>query len=271
MKIALSAQSAGSGALLALVLALTSLGFMACNKTQAPTNPTSTSTTSNSNVGGPNLTIGGDAKKALDELVSGNDRFSNGEIRLRDFGKPTIAELAKPARPFAIILANSETVATPELIFDQHFGDIFVIRTVGNVIDKAVIGSIEYAIDRFQVPLIFVLGANNSDLIAKTVKGETTTGNIQFLVNEIKPAISKGKLLGGKAVTESMAENVRYIINSLSGRSSLVNELIKNNKITIAGGTYDETTGKVTFFPETNPSAFTPPPDSKAPPNPTGK
>jgi carbonic anhydrase len=267
MKIALSVQFAKSTILLALILACT-INFTACNKTQAPTNPPNNNVTPNSNVGGPNLTVG-DAKNALDELVKGNDRFSNGESQLREFGKPTIAELAKPARPFAVVLANSETVATPELIFDQSFGNIFVIRTVGNVLDKAVIGSIEYAIDRFNVPLIFVLGATNSDLITKTVKGEPTTGNIQYLVNEIKPVISKGKLLGGKAVTASMAENVRYVINGLPGRSSTVNDLIKNNKITIAGGTYDDTTGKVTFFPDTNPKALDTPPPSKAPSNST--
>src|ERR1700736_713991 len=76
-------------------------------------------------------------------------------------GKPVAArraETAKDQHPFAIIVGCADSRTAPEIIFDQTIGDLFVIRTAGNLVDEYALGSIEYAVDHLGTRLIVVLG-----------------------------------------------------------------------------------------------------------------
>ncbi len=94
---------------------------------------------------------------ALAKLKEGNLRFATSEI---SNGKPTAArrtETAQAQYPFAIIVGCADSRTAPELVFDQNLGDLFVVRTAGNLVDDHALGTIEYGVAHLGARLIVVL------------------------------------------------------------------------------------------------------------------
>ena len=98
------------------------------------------------------------AEAALQELVDGNERFVTGNSKHPRATEDWLKRLTKGQRPFATILACSDSRLPLELLFDQGFGDLFTIRVAGNVVSRYGIGSIEYAQHHLHTPLFVVLG-----------------------------------------------------------------------------------------------------------------
>ncbi|MBI4854809.1 MAG: carbonic anhydrase [Acidobacteria bacterium] len=247
---------------LVFALAISSL-MMGCNKAtgtaSAPTtdNKTATNTSPTSTASSHSEAIPGDPKSSLDTLLQGNDRYVNGSLQARDLSKTKLEELAKGQHPHTIIVTCSDSRVSPELLFDQSQGDIFVIRTAGNVLDKAAMGSIEYAAEHLHSPLIMVVGHEKCGAVTAATKDDPVGGSIQYVVNEIKPAVTRAKGLGGDLVAKSVDENVKLVVETLPGRSQIVSHLIKENKLKIVGGTYSLSSGKVNVVSnlEQSPSA----------------
>ena len=99
-----------------------------------------------------------DAAQARQRLLDGNKRFIAGESIHGHASKDWRKRLAIGQKPFATILGCSDSRVPIELVFDQGFGDLFVIRIAGNVISTDVVGSLQYADYHLHVPLLVVLG-----------------------------------------------------------------------------------------------------------------
>ncbi len=244
--------------LLILIVSISALFLAGCKKDN-PTN-TPTNQPNNNNQTNPNPTTettnnlpDTDAKAALDKLLQGNDRYISGNFAPRNLTKAKLAELAKGQNPHTIVLTCSDSRVVPELFFDQSVGDLFVIRTDGNVLDKSVVvGSMEYAAEKLGTSLIIVVGHENCDAVLTATKEEPATGNKQFIINEIKPALTKAKTLGDNLVNKTAEENVKLIVANLPKRSEILTNLINDNKLKIAGGIYSLTEGKVTIVSDIN-------------------
>src|SRR5437879_7365348 len=105
------------------------------------------------------------ADAALAKLNEGNLRFATSEVSQ---SKPTAARRAETAQeqhPFAIILGCADSRTAPELIFDQNLGDLFVIRTAGNLVDDPALGSIQYAVAPLGAPLVAAHGPQRSGAV----------------------------------------------------------------------------------------------------------
>ena len=72
--------------------------------------------------------------------------------------------------PDAAVLSCSDARVSPDIVFDAGIGDLFTVRTAGQVIDDAVIASLEYAVDVLGVRLLVVLGHQNCGAIKQAVK-----------------------------------------------------------------------------------------------------
>ena len=98
--------------------------------------------------------------EALKRLVQGNARFVSGHLTHASPEQIAVAQgaVSMSQAPFAVIVDCSDSRVGPEIVFDQGLGDIFVIRTAGEVVDAAALGSIEYAVEHLGSPLIVVLG-----------------------------------------------------------------------------------------------------------------
>src|SRR3954471_10120329 len=111
-----------------------------------------------------------DADQALHQLMAGNKRFVAGHLRTRD-EPPRRVELANGQKPVAVIVSCSDSRVPPELVFDQDLGDIFVVRTAGQVVGDLELGSIEYAVEHLGTRLIVVLGHARCGAVMAAVNG----------------------------------------------------------------------------------------------------
>ena len=86
------------------------------------------------------------AAEALQKLERGNARFVAGHLSWTTPAAIAASrrKVAQGQKPFAIIVGCSDSRVGPEVIFDQKVGDIFVIRTAGEVVDSVALGSIAH-------------------------------------------------------------------------------------------------------------------------------
>ena len=139
-----------------------------------------------------------------------------------------------------------------ELLFDQGLGDIFVIRTAGNVVDPIVLGSIEYGVEHLHTPLLIVLGHEHCGAVTADVEGEAE-GNIGTILKEIHPAVDKAKGTekeGEELVEEAVDENVKLVIQNTLNSSTVVHELYEKGELKIIGAKYFLDSGKVEIIEE---------------------
>src|SRR5262245_61581471 len=108
---------------------------------------------------------------ALGELVDGNRRFASGKLERARLDQPRRAEIADRERPFAVVIACSDSRVAPELVFDQGLGDLFVVRTAGNVVDETALASVEYAVSELGASLIVVLGHERCAIVDAALEG----------------------------------------------------------------------------------------------------
>jgi carbonic anhydrase len=145
--------------------------------------------------------------EALARLKAGNERFAKSKVST---GKPVAArraETAKEQHPFAIVVACADSRSAPEIIFDQTIGDLFVIRTAGNLVDDYALGSIEYAVEHLGTRLIVVLGHQRCGAVMAAKAGGSAPGHIDSLVRDIQPAVAASKGQAGDALTNAIHEN----------------------------------------------------------------
>ena len=128
-------------------------------------------------------------QQAVDQLKSGNDRFISGTLTPKDDYAALREQLSAGQHPFAVVLCCSDSRVVPEIIFDQKLGDLFVIRNAGNVVDKHVLGSIEYAVEHLGAPLVVVMGHSCCGAVTATRLGEALPDNIMAIARRIKPSI----------------------------------------------------------------------------------
>src|SRR5215471_17328988 len=157
--------------------------------------------------------------EALQRLKAGNARFAADQPSKRDVSKARRAEVAKGQKPFAVVLACADSRVAPELIFDQGLGDIFVLRVAGNISEPAVRGSIEFAIQYVNTPLIVVLGHESCGAVKAAIDGSKFDGNLGWLVQRIEP----GKDLP-KDAKEALAKGVK---NNAVRQAQLLSEQSK--------------------------------------------
>ncbi len=195
------------------------------------------------------------ANNALERLSEGNRRFAEGQTQHPHESLNWRAALEQEQHPFAIVLGCADSRVPPELIFDQGFGDLFVIRVAGNIVDTDVIGSIEYGTHHLHVPLIVVLGHTNCGAVTAAVnhlsESDGEPDEIVSLLYRIEPAVvGLDEQLNRKSLVRAAVEkNVRLSVRRLSHVPVLMKGL-KKNKLRIVGGIYDMHSGKVRFLDE---------------------
>jgi carbonic anhydrase len=180
--------------------------------------------------------------EALSRLKTGNERFAESKVST---GKPVAArraETAKDQHPFAIVVGCADSRTAPEIVFDQNIGDLFVIRTAGNLVDDYALGSIEYAVEHLGVRLIVVLGHERCGAVTAALSSASAPGHINSLVRDIQPAVAASKGKEGDALTNAIHENDAEVAAKIRKQAQL-GELAP--EVRIVEGYYDLDTGKV--------------------------
>ena len=131
-----------------------------------------------------------DSQHALNHLKEGNARFISGDLTPKNDYAALREKLSASQHPFAVVLCCSDSRVSPEIIFDQKLGDLFVIRNAGNIVDEEVLGSIEYAVEHLETPLVVVMGHAVCGAVTATCQGDDLPGHILDLVKRIRPSIN---------------------------------------------------------------------------------
>ena len=187
----------------------------------------------------------------LDKLKAGNEKFVSGHPAHPNESLNRIKELKNGQHPFVVLVSCSDSRIPPELIFDQGLGDVFSIRTAGNVIGDYELGSIEYAVEHLHCKLIVVLGHENCGAIQAyaTSGNEKHDDHIQSLITYIAAEEEE------KNIPDSLRSNIDILVkanithgvNLLKSSTPILKPLVDNNEIKIIGAYYDLDSGKVLF------------------------
>jgi len=193
-----------------------------------------------------------DPDKVLRKLLAGNARFAEGKTinprrRPEDF-----SNLAEGQKPMVVVIACADSRVSPELLFDQGIGDLFVVRVAGNVINGAgatIKGSIEYAVAELGVSLAMVLGHSQCGAVKAALQHidaqDALPGAINELVNLIKPAVTKSHGQAGNPLHNAIKANVEIGVERLRTLEPIVAPAVREGKIKVVGGVYDLRTGRV--------------------------
>ena len=184
-------------------------------------------------------------------LKQGNERFVAGRPEHPSQSIEHRASLAAAQRPTAVLFGCADSRVAAEIIFDQGLGDMFVVRTAGQVIDSAVLGSIEYAVTVLDVPLIAVLGHDSCGAVQATLdaldKGQVPGGFVRDIVERVTPSIMLGRREGLTRFDEFETRHVIETGTQLLARSSAIADRVERGELAIVGLTYRLADGRVTL------------------------
>ena len=198
------------------------------------------------------------AVEALDRLRHGNQRFVTNQSTAPLSNHDRRAALVAGQEPFAIVLGCSDSRVPAELVFDQGFGDLFVIRVGGNVVAPSQIGSVEFAAAMFGTRLVVVMGHSQCGVVTATLEevlGRSTSKSkgVRSIVERVRPSLETMMSGRGNAdyavlLRDAVRANVRASANHLRHGSELLEQLIRDDGLLVVGAEYSLETGIVTFF-----------------------
>lgn len=195
-------------------------------------------------------------KEALAKLIEGNNRFlnapatkNNEELRLKflDFQKP-----------YAVVISCSDSRVAPEIIFDSQLGDIFTVRSAGNILSKEAIGGIEYAIEHLGVSLIMVLGHDDCGAVRAVLEhqdGSPVSDNFQAVIDRIEPAIKEVKkqnLDQAEALNQAIERNALRTVEDLKACEPVIADQVRKGKLDVVAANYSLKTGQIKVFENCN-------------------
>jgi len=187
---------------------------------------------------------------ALDRLMKGNARFASHQAMHPHKTAARMAEVAGGQHPIAVVLSCSDSRVPPELIFDQGLGDVFVVRVAGNILDDAVVGSIEYAVEHTGAPLVVVLGHEKCGAVTAAMGGGEAGNHIHAVTDPITPVVAEAKKSTHDPVDAAIRLNVKKVVGELEHSTPILAAKAKDGSIQIVGAYYSLDNGKVTLLTE---------------------
>ncbi|MFJ7748634.1 carbonic anhydrase [Arthrobacter sp. NPDC097144] len=180
--------------------------------------------------------------QAWQTLHEGNARFVAGTSSHPNQDANRRSSLVHEQNPFAVIFGCSDSRLAAEIIFDLGLGDAFVIRTAGQVIDDAVLGSLEYSIAKLGVPLIVVLGHDSCGAVTEAKRtvdtGEMPGGHLRNLVERITPSVLAAQRNGLTEVNDMVVEHTKQTAERLVESSSIIAAAVEEGRTAVVGVSY---------------------------------
>jgi carbonic anhydrase len=199
------------------------------------------------------------ALEALARLQEGNRRFVSdvrGQRLMTD--QTRRSQLVTGQNPFAIILGCSDSRVPAEIVFDQGLGDLFVIRVAGNIVAPSLVGSVEFAADKFNTRLVVVLGHSECGAIQATLEElerpmAKRSPNLLSIIDRIRPSIETLLETDLRHNPEELKHqavraNIRASANHLRHGSQILEQLIQEVGVLVVGAEYSLASGVVDFF-----------------------
>jgi len=209
--------------------------------------------------------------ECLHRLVEGNQRYvanvRGAEAALSHFRR---AELATLQNPFAVVLGCSDSRVPAELVFDQGLGELFVIRVAGNIVAPSQLASVEFAVERFGIGLVVVLGHSQCSAVSATLDDMTpgavdASESLSSIISRIRPVVVPLVELGNALPRETLMRaavraNIRASVDHIQRGTVLLEKLVTSEQILVVGAEYDLVSGAVEVMQPLRPRASTTPP-----------
>lgn len=192
--------------------------------------------------------------EAWQKLRNGNARFISSESSHPNQDASRRTSLVNTQDPFAVIFGCSDSRLAAEIIFDVGLGDIFVVRTAGQVIDDAVLGSLEYSVSILNVPLIVILGHDSCGAVTATANaidsGTMPSGFIRDLVERITSSVLTSRRNGHADINSAVEEHIRQTGQRLVDSSRVIADAVEEGTTAVVGVTYRLDEGKADLVSE---------------------
>jgi carbonic anhydrase len=182
-------------------------------------------------------------KSGLNRLIDGNNRYRKDALQHPNRTPERRESVACKQEPFAIIVGCSDSRVSPEIIFDQGVGDLFVIRVAGNVIGPLELDSIDYAALHLHSCIILILGHERCGAVNAVIQG--TTQDIQSLSALIQPAVKEERKKKPPHLLEACIKTNALNMKNYLLTTNVVKKLISEKKLEVYAGYYDLDTGSV--------------------------
>lgn len=155
---------------------------------------------------------------------------------------------AEQQRPFACVVTCSDSRVSPEILFDQSIGDLFVVRTAGTLLTPEVIGSVEFAIEPLGAVLIVILAHSHCGAIAAATSDIHYSGAVEAVIDRLRPIVT-AKREDGYSGTELQSEvskqNSRNLLDNLLDKSIAIAAAVQEKRVEIHRAFYELHSGKV--------------------------
>lgn len=186
-------------------------------------------------------------EQALQRLLEGNRRYVANKLGF-DVSDRRRIELVAEQEPFAMILGCVDSRVPPELVFDQGLGDLFVIRTAGQVLDRAVLGSLEFGVAELHIRVLVVLGHEHCGAIKTAIdvlkQHDVAEADMEFLVEALAPAVAQANAMGGDVWDNAVRAQIASGVGRLK-QAPVMKQAIAEGKLKIVGAWYSLETGQV--------------------------
>jgi carbonic anhydrase len=171
-------------------------------------------------------------------LKEGNRRYVRSGAFPGDVSHPArIRSADEGQRPFAAVVSCSDSRVIPEAVFSAGIGDLFVIRSAGNVVDGCTLGSLEYAVGHMGVRVVVVMGHTRCGAIAEALRGFHEGHSIE-IIDDIRAGIGDEK-----DPTEASRRNVMNSVRLIT------EDLGERHDVEVVGALYDIRSGRAEFGP----------------------
>lgn len=191
------------------------------------------------------------ADRGVQALLEGNQRFVTGALTSPDDLTQRRGQVAGGQSPFAVVVCCSDSRVPPELVFDQTLGQLFVVRTAGQVLDEAARSSIIYGVDYLKAPLVVVLGHSGCGAVEAALAalaGTPIPGYAYRFAEGIGPAVQGVLDQPGDQLDNAIRANIAWGVEQLRSAQPELTAAVRDGRLTVAGAHYDLASGEVSLL-----------------------
>lgn len=183
------------------------------------------------------------------QLLEGNERFATGTPSHPNQSVTRREELTIGQAPRAAVLTCGDSRVPVELLFDVGLGDIFTVRTAGEIVDSAVLASLEFAVAALGVEVLVILGHESCGAVQATLEvlegAEVPTGHQRSIVEQIAPSILESKTRGGMEAADFERHHARATMNKIMQVSPTIANAVMSGKTAAIAARYRLADGRV--------------------------
>lgn len=169
-------------------------------------------------------------QRLLQDLMEGHQRFLAGTPAPKRYS--LYGSLRQVSKDVATVLSCSDSRVSPELVFDQSFGDLFVVRSAGHCLDEAILGSLEFAVTQVNSPLLIVMGHEDCRAVDAAVHRKSfETPNLKAVIDLLTADLGSADYPDLNAAVRAHVHNTA---NAVAQRSPILGKMVASGELMLA-------------------------------------